>query len=518
MFGTKGAAQFVGALQSGVINMEDLAGAAGMTGSTIMETGAQTADWAETWQSLVNETMLMLEPIAAQVFGALGVWLGQVREWATGAFAWVQENIGFVQSLGVALGVIAGVFVTLTAATAAYNAVMTIQKAITAAGTVQQWLMNAAMAANPVGLVIAAISILIGLIVLLVMNWDTVVAFLTDVWGGMIDWFTGLMDGFFGWWSGIWASITEFFSGLWQGIVDWFTGLWDGLMGWIKGLLIGYLSFWIGIWNNVRSFFEGLWNGVVSFFTGVWNGIVSFITGVVSGIVSFYVDRFNAIRSFLAGVWSAISGTISSVWNGIVSTLSGLIGGIVSFFTSRFNAVASFLKGIWDGIGSTIRTTWDGVTRFLSGIPDKIMGFFSGIGDWLWNAGRDLINGLLDGISSLAGTIGSFFLNLLPGWIVGPFKAALGIASPSRLFAEYGRNTLQGYIGGIEDMTPELERAMSDIAPTPEMSVIARGSSSSAAAPSTSTTKVIHYHAAEHQSLSGEEALLAALSSPRVED
>ncbi|SEC98945.1 hypothetical protein [Arthrobacter woluwensis] len=37
-----------------------------------------------------------------------------------------------------------------------------------------------------------------------------------------------------------------------------------------------------------------------------------------------------------------------------------------------------------------------------------------------------MIQGLLNGAGSLLSSIGSFFLNQLPGWIVGPFKAALG--------------------------------------------------------------------------------------------
>lgn len=61
----------------------------------------------------------------------------------------------------------------------------------------------------------------------------------------------------------------------------------------------------------------------------------------------------------------------------------------------------------------------------------------------------------------MASTIGSFFLNLLPGWIVGPFKAALGIASPSKVFRGYGRNLVEGI--GLGDEQSALDRQMAGL-------------------------------------------------------
>lgn len=466
---------------------------------------------------------------------------------------WIAQNQEMLLQIGTAIAIAGAAWLVMTAGVAAYNGVMTVYRAIVAAGSVAQWAMNAAMAANPVGLVVIAIAALIAILVLLIMNWDAVVAWVTEVWGGFVGWLGETLNNIGTWWSEVWGGIVAFFTELWEGLVAWamqmalnfyvgfmqtfnnvrsffeglwngivsfFTGIWNGIIDFITGVLLGYITFWMSTWNNVRNFFTSLWTGVVSFFEGVWNGIVSFITGIIAGIVAYFTSSFGQIRSFLASVWSGISSTVSSVWNGIVSFLTGLVNGIVSFFTSSFNRVSSFLSGIWSGIGNVIRDTWNGVMSFLGGIPDKIMGFFSGIGSWLWNAGRDLINGLLDGIRSLAGTIGNFFLGLLPDWIVGPFKMALGIASPSKLFREYGRNTVQGYLRGVEDLKPELDSDMQRLVNTPDVKLAgsAHPGSSGGSTTNTTTHKTVHYHAAEHQSLSGEEALLAALSSPRVED
>ena len=53
-----------------------------------------------------------------------------------------------------------------------------------------QWLFNAAMTANPIGLIVAAIVAVIAAGVALYMHWDTVKAKFVEVWEGIKNWFT----------------------------------------------------------------------------------------------------------------------------------------------------------------------------------------------------------------------------------------------------------------------------------------------------------------------------------------
>lgn len=60
----------------------------------------------------------------------------------------------------------------------------------TKAWTAAQWLFNAAMTANPIGLIVAAIAAVIAAGVALYQNWDTVKAKFFEVWEGIKNWFT----------------------------------------------------------------------------------------------------------------------------------------------------------------------------------------------------------------------------------------------------------------------------------------------------------------------------------------
>lgn len=136
-----------------------------------------------------------------------------------------------------------------------------------------------------------------------------------------------------------------------------------------------------------------------------------------------------------------------------------------------WGAVGTFLAGLWTGIVTGATTMLTSLIQFFTDLPANILATLSGAGQWLVGVGKNMIDGLLNGISSMAGNIGGFFLNLLPDWIVGPFKAALGIHSPSKVFAGFGENIGEGVLVGVDDMAPAIDSRMTDLVTVPDASV-----------------------------------------------
>ncbi|WP_022867145.1 phage tail tape measure protein [Schaalia vaccimaxillae] len=80
LFGTKGATQFIGALDSGALSMDTLASVAQGTGDTILGVGAETMDAAEKFEIMKNKAMVALEPVASAIFDGVG----QAMDWLLG--------------------------------------------------------------------------------------------------------------------------------------------------------------------------------------------------------------------------------------------------------------------------------------------------------------------------------------------------------------------------------------------------------------------------------------------------
>jgi phage-related minor tail protein len=184
-------------------------------------------------------------------------------------------------------------------------------------------------------------------------------------------------------------------------------------------------------------------------FRNVVTGALQWVGNIVSTVVGAIVGFFTVtLPGAIGSVINWFMGLPGRIWSALGSLASTIASAFTGAIRSAVSALGSAASGIWD---------------FFSSIPGRILSVLGNLGKTLWNAGKDLIQGLLDGAGQLLKNIGKFFLNLLPGWIRGPFESVLGISSPSKVFAEYGRNIGQGLIAGLGEMRPLVESAVATL-------------------------------------------------------
>lgn len=263
--------------------------------------------------------------------------------------------------------------------------------------------------------------------------------------------------------------------------------------------------------------------------------IFGVIANVITTVMQIIMGVIQVVTGIISGnwgqVWSGILNIFSGIWNTIVAVLSGVFAIIWSVISSGLNLVFGFIGSVLGNIGRFFADTWNNITRgisdfvggigrFFAGIPDAIMGALSGAGTWLYDAGKNIVEGLFNGIKSLAGTIGNFFLSLLPGWIVEPFKIALNIHSPSRVFREFGVNIGQGLLLGVGDEQGAIDRAMSNLVTVPELPAFAtsgaRSGYAAAAEPGDTDANGDRVHIDVHPSEKMSEENLAEIMARKL--
>lgn len=94
------------------------------------------------------------------------------------------------------------------------------------------WGLNAAMYANPIGLVIIAVAALIAVVFLLVRNWKTITRVMGELWGKLIEWIQGQWTKFIDFFQGIGSKISSAF----KSAID---TLWDMIPGWLRTIMRG---------------------------------------------------------------------------------------------------------------------------------------------------------------------------------------------------------------------------------------------------------------------------------------
>ena len=381
---------------------------------------------AFTW--LVDGIRLFASVVGYLIDGvsALCGWLlnlgGAANEASAAAdpFAW--------SNLGKVLGYVLGVFVAWKAALLATRGVMLAVSAVTKAWAAAQWLLNAAMSANPIGLVVIAIAGLIAAGAWLVQNWDGIAA----------------------WWNDLWDGIAAWAGKKWAAIVGIITGAWDAVVSGIKGFGASLLSGLQGAWDALKNGVRAAWEGYLSLLSAFWgsilSGLLDFGAAVISGLQSVWDAVGNAAGTAWDGIvglvsraWAAIIGGLSAFgasmlaflqnawaeWEGFVARLLGALGSILSGLLNFGAAVISGLQSVWDTVGNAAGAAWEGIVGLVSGAWAAIISGLSAFGTSLldgvtaaWNAvleffgglnlfesGAKLLSTFVDGIKSMASSV-----------------------------------------------------------------------------------------------------------------
>lgn len=199
-------------------------------------------------------------------------------------------------------------------------------------------------------------------------------------------------------------------------------------------------------------------------------GVIQVVTGIISGNWS---SVWAGIQNIVGGVWNTIGSIVSGAIRVVLSVISGVLGSIAAVWNGVWGGILGFLGGIWGGIMGSVSGGINNVVGFFSGLLGRITGALGNAGSALVGVGKNIIQGLISGISSMMGAIGRAILSIVPGPIVGVFKDLLGIHSPSRVFRGFGVNIGEGLILGIQDMHADVERSVADLAGIPAGAVIA---------------------------------------------
>ncbi len=183
---------------------------------------------------------------------------------------------------------------------------------------------------------------------------------------------------------------------------------------------------------------------------------------------------------------------------GILGALGVALAAVVGFLLLPQIALAALIAAVvYAGVAiyEGFVGAWSAVVEFLSGIS-------------LTQIGSDILNGLIDGIINMGPNMLKAITGVVDG-AIGAAKKLLGIASPSKVFAEIGMNTGEGFAGGVEDTAPDAQAAMTDMV-DPGPAVAKASAGAPAAGASSSSAPTVHI---ENLYLAGEKASEAETQS-----
>ncbi len=170
-----------------------------------------------------------LLPAVGQVFASIAPVLTSIAEWASRNEELVVIIAGVAAGIAALIVTIAGMTLIIQGAALAYASFQLAAEFVkglqlaTKIATAAQWAWNAAMTANPIGIVIMAIAALIGILYVLYTHFEEVQEFCASVWespaAAVIAFITGPIGMLIYCVAGIianWETVKEWFSLLWE--------------------------------------------------------------------------------------------------------------------------------------------------------------------------------------------------------------------------------------------------------------------------------------------------------------
>ena len=187
--------------------------------------------------------------------------------------------------------------------------------------------------------------------------------------------------------------------------------------------------------------------GLVALVTSVLGGPITIIAAVAGAIIAFVATNEDA-RNTIVSVVTNVKNVVSNVFNSIRTTIANVANFIR---TALPNAVNAMRNAVASGINN--------VRNAFTSLKSRITGALAGAGTWLASAGRNIIQGLVNGIRGAAGWVRDTIKSVCSD-AVGALKSFFGIHSPSTLMAEMGEYMMAGLANGIEDGSDKAVGAM----------------------------------------------------------
>lgn len=179
--------------------------------------------------------------------------------------------------------------------------------------------------------------------------------------------------------------------------------------------------------------------------------LVNALVPVIELLVTVLVPVITLL-GFLIGKVLELAGPVLGF---LVNILAAVIGWLARTIAS-FATWLGTLGGVGAAIGRMVDSVTSGigqVVAWFARLPGQVIDTISSLSTKLYNAGRDVISGFIEGIGSMAGRIISSIKSTITDALPAFVKKALGIASPSRLFRLFGQQTGEGFALGLDDAT-----------------------------------------------------------------
>ena len=361
------------------------------------------------WQVLKNQIFNVSAAAGNALFTTLNGIMDKATELLAIVAKWQQNNPQAMAAIMKTVSVLGLVLAGISAVSLAIGAVLTpitmLRNAFTALSVVMRF--------NPI---VLAITAAVGAVILIIKYWSQLKKVMVNVW----------------------QSIDKTFSN-------------NPILNFIF-LPIGAIRMLLGGWNGLKTTLLNSWNAINQLFSR--NPILNFLVLPI-GLMRLVVNNWDALKNNLIAGWQRIDQAFRN--NPILNVIFPVIGA-ARFLINHWQQIPGFFVGLWSSVRSTVSNAVTNICTSIRNAPlvqsvtqiwNNVMTYLSGLGKRLYDAGVNIMQGLIDGVKAKLKILQDIW-HSVAALFDGTMRKTNDIHSPSRVMARLGGYIMQGLVLGIK--------------------------------------------------------------------
>lgn len=240
------------------------------------------------------------------------------------------------------------------------------------------------------------------------LKWATIIAAVVAAVGPLLI-FVGMLITAVGKIGAVLKILIPIFKAVAMAKMLFSAALWASPLTWIVlGIvaLIAIIVLLIVYWDDVAAAASAAWDWIVSSASTAWDWLVAFLVGILAWIVGLVTGWGASLLAVVTGAWDGATSAVSAAVDWIVGFVVGLVVGVLSFL-ARLAQIPGMVGAYFMGLYQRAKAHGQSLLGFVRGIPGNIRSALGNLSSLLTSAGRSVIQGLINGIKSMIGSVGS---------------------------------------------------------------------------------------------------------------
>ncbi|ANC19628.1 phage tail tape measure protein, TP901 family, core region [Bacillus cereus] len=287
----------------------------------------QEESLGQQFQKALRETQAALEPLGKKFAELAKDILPPIVDGVKAVMDWFSKLSEADQTLLIVMGALSTAFIILTP--------------IVAALAVSFGALN--LAFLPVIATIAAVSLVITGIIMLIKNWGAITDWLSEKWSQFKEWFGEL-----------WAGIVQACSDGWSSTVDYFSGAWSDFLNMVNEFFEPIGQFFTDLWTGISDTASEIWTVITEYFSESWSSFIELANSILSPLGEFFSGLWTGIVETATSIWGQLKTAWQETWDTILTVLDPII-----------SAVSTVLEAGWLLIQAGAQIAWVAISQYI---------------------------------------------------------------------------------------------------------------------------------------------------------